>query len=325
MTESILEVKGLKTYFHTRAGVVKAVDGLDFTLGKGKTLGIVGESGSGKSVSMMSILGLLPHPPAKIEGGTVFFEGQDLLMLNRDQLRTLRGRKIGMIFQDPMTSLNPYLKVSTQLMEALTEHDRSTSKKSAYERALWTLEQVGIPDTKQRIEQYPQEFSGGMRQRVMIAMTLMMDPEIIIADEPTTALDVTIQAQILDILRNLQVKRGLSMILITHDLGVVAGMSDDVLVMYAGRPVEQGTVEEIFYRPHHPYTSALLRSIPSVLREDQELYSIRGLPPDPARLPPGCPFAPRCEHAMPVCTEAPPIRRLSLTHTSVCHLEVSPP
>jgi oligopeptide transport system ATP-binding protein len=322
MREPILEVNDLKTYFYTRSGIVKAVDGISFSLHKGKTLGIVGESGSGKSVAMMSIMGLLPHPPAKIEGGSVFFEGQDLLKLNREELCTLRGRKIGMIFQDPMTSLNPYLKISTQLTEALTEHDRSVSKQTAYERALWTLEQVGISDPAQRINQYPHQFSGGMRQRVMIAMALMTDPEVIIADEPTTALDVTIQAQILDILRNLQLKRGLSMILITHDLGVVAGMSDEVLVMYAGRPVEQGTAEEIFYRPHHPYTLALLRSIPSLIHDSQELYSIRGLPPDPTQLPPGCPFAPRCERAMPVCVQTPPMRTLSPTHTSVCHLEV---
>ena len=321
MIEPILTVDNLKTYFYTRSGIIKAVDGLSFSVAKGKTLSIVGESGSGKSVAMMSIMGLLPQPPAKIEGGSVQFQGQDLLKLTQTELRTLRGRKIGMIFQDPMTSLNPYLKISTQLMEALTEHDRSVSKQTAYERALWTLEQVGISDPIQRINQYPHQFSGGMRQRVMIAMTLMTDPEVIIADEPTTALDVTIQAQILDILRNLQVKRGLSMILITHDLGIVAGMSDEVLVMYAGRPVEQGTVEELFYHPHHPYTHALLRSIPSVMHENQELYSIKGLPPDPANLPPGCPFAPRCERVMPICSQIPPVRTLSPTHTSVCHLE----
>jgi len=324
MTIPLLEVQDIRTYFYHQSGVSKAVDGISFSLQKGKTLGIVGESGSGKSVSMLSLLGLLPSSSARILSGQAWFQGVDLLQLPKEKLRQIRGKKIGMIFQDPMTSLNPYLQISTQLMEAITEHHLGMSRTEAHAKALWALEQVGIPEAAARIHEYPHQFSGGMRQRVMIAMALMTDPDLLIADEPTTALDVTIQAQILAILRRLQEKNGLSIILITHDLGVVAGMSDDVLVMYAGRPIEQGTVEEIFYQPHHPYTTGLLRSIPSAIGEKKSLYAIPGLPPDPAKLPPGCPFAPRCEHAMPICTQkAPPRRELSPSHFSLCHLEVN--
>ena len=321
--ENILEVKNLRTYFYTRAGVVKAVDGVNFSLEKGKTLGIVGESGSGKSVTMMSILGLIPQPPGRIESGEAWFKGQDLLSMPRDQLRKLRGSKISMIFQDPMTSLNPYLKVSTQLTEVLFEHE-SISHQEARKRAIESLELVGIPDASKRIDFYPHQFSGGMRQRVMIAMALISRPDVIIADEPTTALDVTIQAQILDLLKNMQDELGLGIILITHDLGVVAGMSDQVLVMYAGRPVESGSVRDIFYRHHHPYTTGLLNSTPQLDSNRKELFSIPGLPPDPSKLPEGCPFAPRCGQKQFECTNpvAIPVRRIDKRHHSVCHLEV---
>lgn len=321
----LLDVKDLRTHFFTRAGVVKAVDGVSFSLSKGETLGIVGESGSGKSVTMMSLLGLIPKPPGKIVGGEAYFDGADLLRLSENQLRKVRGKRIAMIFQDPMTSLNPYLKISTQLMEVLFEHER-VSKKQAYNRAIEALDHVGIPEPHHRIDQYPHQFSGGMRQRVMIAMALIARPELLVADEPTTALDVTVQAQILELLKDLQKETGMAMILITHDLGVVAGMSDEILVMYAGKSVERGTSDEIFYHHQHPYTSGLIRSIPKVEGELTELYSIPGLPPDPSKLPPGCAFAPRCEHAMAVCQQAQPIPERSQggKHKSVCYLEQLP-
>lgn len=318
----LLEVKDLRTYFYTRSGVVKAVDGVSFTIEPGKTLGIVGESGSGKSVTMMSLLGLIPQPPGKVVGGTALFHGDDLLRLTPKQLRKIRGTKISMIFQDPMTSLNPYLKVSTQLTEVLTEHS-NISHKDARNKAIESLEMVGIPDAAKRIDAYPHQFSGGMRQRVMIAMALIAKPQLLIADEPTTALDVTIQAQILELLKQMQTELGMAVILITHDLGVVAGMSDEVMVMYAGRPVERGNAEDIFYRNGHPYTQGLLKSIPRIDQHGQELYTIPGLPPDPAKLAPGCPFASRCEFAMAKCSQdvVIPIRSLAPGHISVCHLE----
>lgn len=318
----LLEVNNLQTYFYTRGGIVKAVDGVSFTLEKGKTLGIVGESGSGKSVTMMSILGLIPTPPGKIMGGSALFQGRDLLKMSKSELRSIRGDRIAMIFQDPMTSLNPYLKVSTQLMEVLTEHQKSLTSKEAKKKAIESLEKVGIPDASNRVNHYPHQFSGGMRQRVMIAMALIAQPDLLIADEPTTALDVTIQAQILALLQKLQKENGLSIILITHDLGVVAGMSDDVLVMYAGKPAERGLARELFYHHHHPYTHGLLRSTPDVAKAGDKLFSIPGLPPDPSRLPQGCPFAPRCDRVMDVCrTDKPlPVRKLSAQHESVCYL-----
>lgn len=321
--EPILQVKDLKTYFYTRGGVVKAVDGVSFDLKKGETLGIVGESGSGKSVTMMSILGLIPQPPGKVVGGSALLEGKEIIGLSDKELRKIRGNKISMIFQDPMTSLNPYLKVSTQLCEVLTEHG-ICSKEEAYKRAIAALDQVGIPDAESRIDQYPHQFSGGMRQRVMIAMALISEPDILIADEPTTALDVTIQAQILDLLKSLQEKMGMAMIMITHDLGVVAGVADKILVMYAGRPIERGVTHDVFYKGHHPYTKGLLKSLPRIDKKETELWSIPGLPPDPSRLPPGCPFAPRCSMAMDVCREdkSIPVRTLTPTgHESVCYLE----
>ena len=319
----LLEVNDLKTYFYTRAGIVKAVDGLSFSLERGETLGIVGESGSGKSVTMMSVLGLIPKPPGKILSGTAFFNGVELLSASSKIIRSIRGHRIAMIFQDPMTSLNPYLRVSTQLMEVLTEHEGKTQKQ-AKSLSIEALERVGIPDAAVRIDQYPHQFSGGMRQRVMIAMAIIAKPDIIIADEPTTALDVTIQAQILDLLKSMQKELGLGLILITHDLGVVAGMSDNVMVMYAGRSVEQGSSDDIFYRSHHPYTNGLLKSVPLIDHEQEELYSIPGLPPDPSRLPPGCAFAPRCERVMSCCKSnaALPKQIISEHHNAHCYLEV---
>lgn len=298
---ALLDVKDLRTYFHTRRGIVKGVDGVSFSIDRGQTLGIVGESGSGKSVTMMSLLGLLPSPPAKIESGSALFNGQDLLKLSPKEMQKIRGNKISMIFQDPMTSLNPYLKISRQLTEVLEAH-KNVTKKEARRKAIEILEKVNIPDAAKRIDSYPHEFSGGMRQRVMIAMALISEPELLIADEPTTALDVTVQAQILELLKELQNDIGMAMIMITHDLGVVAGVSDDILVMYAGRPVEKGTAEEIFYHHDHPYTRGLLNSLPKLDGAREELYSIKGLPPDPGNLPPGCPFAPRCDFASSSCT-----------------------
>ena len=321
----ILEVEDLKTYFYTRSGVVKAVDGVSLSLEHGQTLGIVGESGSGKSVAMMSILGLIPKPPGKIVGGRAMYRDKDLLRLSPKDLRRIRGKSISMIFQDPMTALNPYLTVGTQLAEVLTQHE-GLSNRQAMIRAIDGLAQVGIPDPEKQVTSYPHQFSGGMRQRVMIAMAIIAKPELLIADEPTTALDVTVQAQILELLKKLQHDNGMSLILITHDLGVVAGISDEVLVMYAGRPVERGTADDIFYRHSHPYTTGLLHSIPRIDDPSSMLTPIPGLPPDPSRLPPGCPFAPRCGSVMDVCRSATamPVRRHEGNHQSVCHLEVVP-
>jgi oligopeptide transport system ATP-binding protein len=285
----------------------------------------VGESGSGKSVTMMSLMGLVPQPPGRIVGGQAFFDGQDLLRLSEKEMRKVRGKRIAMIFQDPMTSLNPYLKISTQLMEVLTAHE-NISKKDAYRRAIAALEQVGIPEPSLRVDSYPHQFSGGMRQRVVIAMALIAKPDLVIADEPTTALDVTVQAQILELLKQLQKDNGMSLILITHDLGVVAGMSDEILVMYAGRPIERGTADDVFYHHQHPYTAGLLKSIPKIDDDVKELYSIPGLPPDPSKLPLGCAFAPRCAYAMEVCHSSAtiPFRSRGGIHKAACHLEGLP-
>ncbi|MCB9229608.1 MAG: ABC transporter ATP-binding protein, partial [Deltaproteobacteria bacterium] len=298
------------------------VDGVDFAVKKGQTLGIVGESGSGKSVTMLSILGLIPQPPGRILSGSAYFQDQDLLRMPEKQLRNIRGYRISMIFQDPMTSLNPYLPVLTQLTEVLYEHE-TISRSEAKRRAIESLEMVGIPEAAEKVHHYPHQFSGGMRQRVMIAMALIAKPDIVVADEPTTALDVTVQAQILDLLAHLQKEMGLAVILITHDLGVVAGMADEVLVMYAGRPVETGSVRDIFYRCHHPYTAGLLKSVPRTEGGLSELFSIPGLPPDPAHIPPGCPFAPRCRHRVGDCVAdaAVPVQQLGKGHQSVCYLE----
>ncbi len=317
---TILKVDGLKTYFQTEDGVVKAVDGISFDLKKGETLGIVGESGSGKSVTNLSIMRLIPQPPGKIAGGDVIFDGVDVLALPIDEVRKIRGKRIAMIFQDPMTSLNPFLKISTQLMEVTRLHLGHT-KRQAYEHAVKMLKMVGIPDAENRIDNYPHEFSGGMRQRVMIAMALSCDPELLIADEPTTALDVTIQAQILELIKDLRARLGTSVILITHDLGVVAGMTDKIIVMYAGKVFEQAATRTLFARPANPYTKGLLKSVPDPAHEDgTELYQIPGLPPDVAHLPPGCPFAPRCERAKDICSrEYPPFVQVARDHHSLCH------
>jgi oligopeptide transport system ATP-binding protein len=315
----LLEVKDLRTYFETDDGIVKAVDGISFQLQRGATLGIVGESGSGKSVTNLSIIRLVPDPPGKIVSGEVIFKGQDILLLPPDAVRKIRGRRIAMIFQDPMTSLNPFMKISKQLME-MTQLHLGYTKAQAYEHAIKMLETVGIPDARARAGSYPHEFSGGMRQRVMIAMALSCKPELLIADEPTTALDVTIQAQILELIKKLKQETGTSVILITHDLGVVAGMTDHVIVMYAGKIFEQAKTKELFARPGNPYTKGLLRSVPDPTAEQGKLYQIPGLPPDVAHLKPGCPFAERCERAEEICRrEFPPFVELTPDHHSLCH------
>jgi oligopeptide transport system ATP-binding protein len=315
----LLEVKDLRTYFETDDGTVKAVDGISFQLQRGETLGIVGESGSGKSVTNLSIIRLVPDPPGKIVSGEVIFKGQDILLLPPDAVRKIRGRRIAMIFQDPMTSLNPFMKVSKQLME-MTQLHLGHTRSQAYEHAIKMLETVGIPDARTRAGSYPHEFSGGMRQRVMIAMALSCEPELLIADEPTTALDVTIQAQILELIRKLKRETGTSVILITHDLGVVAGMTDHVIVMYAGKVFEEAKTRELFARPGNPYTKGLLRSVPDPTSEHGKLYQSPGLPPDVAHLKPGCPFAERCERVEEICRrEFPPFVELTPDHHSLCH------
>ncbi|HKG79541.1 MAG TPA: ABC transporter ATP-binding protein, partial [Pyrinomonadaceae bacterium] len=273
---NLLEVKNLRTYFDTDDGIVKAVDDVSFELQRGETLGIVGESGSGKSVTNLSIIRLIPDPPGKIVSGEVIFNGSDLLLLRNEDIRKIRGRRIAMIFQDPMTSLNPFMKISRQLME-MTELHLGHTKAQAYDHAINMLETVGIPDARSRAGSYPHEFSGGMRQRVMIAMALSCEPELLIADEPTTALDVTIQAQILELIKTLKRETGTSVILITHDLGVVAGMTDHVIVMYAGKIFEQARTAELFSRSGNPYTKGLLRSVPDPTAEQGKLYQIPGL------------------------------------------------
>jgi oligopeptide transport system ATP-binding protein len=315
----LLKVKNLRTYFQTEDGTVKAVDGVSFQVKRGETLGIVGESGSGKTVANLSIMRLIPEPPGQIAGGAVEFNGRDVLKLSAREMRDLRGCHIAMVFQDPMTSLNPFMRVSKQLMEVTQLHLGHT-KEQARRHAVEMLKQVGIPDAAERIDSYPHEFSGGMRQRVMIAMALSCRPQLLIADEPTTALDVTIQAQILDLIRKLKSETGTSVILITHDLGVIAGMTDHVTVMYAGKVFEQAATAELFERPGNPYTKALLESVPDPLAEQGKLFQIPGQPPDLTNLPNGCPFAPRCQRAEEICTrEFPPFVQLTSSHYSLCH------
>lgn len=316
---SILEVSDLRTYFHTDDGLVKAVDGVSFALKRGETLGIVGESGSGKSVTNLSIIRLVPSPPGEIVSGKVIFNDQDILGLSESEVRKIRGRQIAMIFQDPMTSLNPFLRISRQLMETTRLHLGHT-KAQAYEHAVKMLETVGIADARKRVDDYPHQFSGGMRQRVMIAMALSCRPQLIIADEPSTALDVTIQAQILELIKKLKEETGTSVILITHDLGVVAGMTDQVIVMYAGKLFEQAPTRELFATPGNPYTKGLLRSVPDPTSKQGSLYQIPGQPPDVSRLPAGCPFAPRCDRVEEICRrEFPPLVQLNANHSSLCH------
>jgi oligopeptide transport system ATP-binding protein len=317
---TILSVRDLKTFFYSEEGVIKAVDGISFDLKRGETLGIVGESGSGKSVTNLSILRLIPYPPGKIVGGEVIFDDKDLMKISNEEIRRIRGKRIAMIFQDPMTSLNPFMRISTQLME-ITQLHEGLSARDAHKKAIEMLELVGIPDASRRVDDYPHQFSGGMRQRVMIAMALSCKPELLIADEPTTALDVTIQAQILELIKDLKEKTGTSVILITHDLGVVAGMTDHIAVMYAGKIVEYAPTEELFSQPHHPYTRGLLKSVPDPHLEQEELFQIPGLPPDLARLPEGCPFMPRCTQAIDKCKQFPPTRQINKQHYSACWLE----
>jgi oligopeptide transport system ATP-binding protein len=320
--EPLLAVTNLKTQFFTQDGVVKAVNGVSFQLMPGETLGIVGESGCGKSITAMSIMRLIPTPPGKIVDGEVLFQGKDVLKMNDQQLRGIRGNDIAMVFQDPMTSLNPVLTVNRQIGESLELH-KGMSKSESRARAIELLKMVGIPNAEQRVDQYPHQFSGGMRQRVMIAMALSCDPMLLIADEPTTALDVTIQAQILDLMKKLQQERGTAVILITHDLGVVAGMSDRVQVMYAGTIAETADTYELFGNPRHPYTLGLMKSIPRLDSVGSKLDPIRGLPPDLVDLPDMCPFSPRCDFSEEVCErKAPVLREVKPGHKITCHFNI---
>ncbi len=319
---ALLTVENLRTYFHTRAGVVRAVDDVSFSVEPGQTLGIVGESGSGKSVTNLSLMGLLPMPPGRIETGTALFNGIDLLNCSRKQHRDVRGKHITMIFQDPMTALNPFMRVGDQIMEPLRIHERC-SKKAAYDRALDALKTVGIQDAPRRMRAFPHQFSGGMRQRVMIAMALITRPKLLIADEPTTALDVTVQAQILELIKRIQEEMGMAVILVTHDLGVIAEVCDHVLVMYAGRIVESARTESLFDHPRHPYTRALMDSLPSARQKGESLYSIKGMPPDLTEPIAGCPFAPRCDHAVPRCETTPiALQELLPGHETACLREL---
>ena len=314
----LLQVNDLRTSFHTRDGVYRAVGGVSFAVEKGETLGIVGESGSGKSVTCYSLMGLVPRPPGRIESGSALFDGIDLLHCPPRTARSIYGKRIAMIFQDPMTSLNPYLRIGDQLIEPLLIHEK-TPKPAARERGRAMLEAVGIPDAAARMDRYPHEFSGGMRQRVMIAMALITRPDLLIADEPTTALDVTVQAQILQLIRRFQRELGMAVIFITHDLAVVSGFCDRVITMYAGKIVEAAGVREIFHQPRHPYTRALQRAIPSTQPKGAELYTIPGLPPDLSLPVVGCPFAPRCESAVDRChREDPVLREIAPGHASAC-------
>lgn len=320
----ILEVRDLHVSFHTYAGEVKAVRGVNFEVYKGEALAIVGESGCGKSVTAQSIMQLLPIPPAKYKQGSILFEGQDLLKKSEKQMQHIRGNEIGMIFQDPMTSLNPTIKIGRQIAESLMKH-KKLSRHEAYNRAIKMLEMVAVAQPDKRVNQYPHEFSGGMRQRAMIALALACEPKLLIADEPTTALDVTIQAQILELLKDLQKRTGTSIILITHDLGVVAEMCDRVIVMYAGKVVETGTIDDIFYSPQHPYTKGLLKSVPRMdMNRNEALHPIVGTPPDLFNPPAGCPFFARCQNAMKICENYDPdLENIKESHYAACWLQHS--
>jgi oligopeptide/dipeptide ABC transporter ATP-binding protein len=323
MAERLLEVKGLKVRFATEDGIVHAVDGVDFELDRGDVLGIVGESGSGKSVTAMTLLGLTRDKNTRFEG-EVIYKGQNLLDLPESRLRDVRGNEIAMIFQDPMTSLNPVYTVGDQIVEAIVTHEQAT-KREAKRRAAELLRQVGIPNPQQRVDDYPHQFSGGMRQRAMIAMALSCNPDVLIADEPTTALDVTIQAQILELLDRLREDFDSAVILITHDLGVVAEVANDIIVMYAGRVVEHGPKRQVFYDPQHPYTWGLLGSIPRLDRpKPEKLHSIEGMPPSLINLPSGCKFRPRCPHAFDKCEEEPELKNRveDREHLDRCWLSV---
>jgi dipeptide transport system ATP-binding protein len=319
--EKMLQIKNLHVQFSTYGGRVQAVRGVSFDLHKGETLAIVGESGCGKSVTSQSIMGLIPTPPGRITSGSILFKSQDLTKLSEKKMRDIRGADISMIFQDPMTALNPTLRVGEQIAENIMQHE-NISKEKAKEKAFEMLELVGIPNPKERLKQYPHEFSGGMRQRIVIAMALVCNPEVLIADEPTTALDVTIQAQILELFKDIQQKTDVSIVLITHDLGVVAQVADRVAVMYAGKIVEIGTRRDIFYTPQHPYTKGLLRSVPRLDLYESELVPIAGSPPDLFAPPSGCSFAPRCPYVMEVCDRMyPASTKLKESHQVHCWLQ----
>ena len=318
--EYILEINNLKTSFYTHVGEVQAVRGISFKMKKGDVMGIVGESGSGKSVTALSVMKLIDSP-GKIKEGSIIFDGKDITNYSENQMSNIRGNDIAMIFQDPMTSLNPVFKIKNQMVEVIERHQK-LGKHKATERALEMLRLVGIPEPERRINSYPHEFSGGMRQRAMIATALSCSPKLLIADEPTTALDVTIQAQILDIMRDISVKTGTSIILITHDLGAIAETCNDLIVMYGGMPMEMGSVEGIFDSPQHPYTQGLLKSVPRMAREQKErLKPIAGSPPDLLKPPEGCPFSTRCPHVMQICKEQPaPLFKVGEDHKSACWL-----
>ncbi len=315
----LLDVKGLATYFFTQDGVVKAVDGISFTIGDGKTLGVVGESGCGKSITAMSILRLIGRP-GRIVTGEILLDGRDLVTMPEDDVREIRGNDISMIFQEPMTSLNPVFTCGDQIAEAVSLH-LHVDHKAAMARAVEMLSFVGIPDAKRRSREYPHQLSGGMRQRVMIAMALSTNPALLIADEPTTALDVTIQAQILELMKEMRTRNDMAIMLITHDLGVVAEMADDVVVMYAGKIVEQADATTVFEHPHHPYTKGLLASIPRLGDRRSRLEVIKGTVPNPLNLPSGCLFKRRCPFAMPICDSAPPLQVVEPGHLSRCWLK----
>jgi oligopeptide/dipeptide ABC transporter ATP-binding protein len=314
----LLEIKGLKTYFFTQDGTVKAVDDVSFQIGHGQTLGVVGESGCGKSITSLSVMRLIDRP-GRIVDGQILLNGVNLLTKSDDDMRDVRGDQMSMIFQEPMTSLNPVFTCGDQISEAVQQHS-SMGRREAWDRAVEMLRLVGIPDAKRRATEHPHELSGGMRQRVMIAMALSTDPDLLIADEPTTALDVTIQAQILELMRSLREKNRMAIMLITHDLGVVAEMADEVVVMYAGKIVERGDVKTIFGTPHHPYTQGLLRSIPRLDARVDRLEVIKGTVPSPLNLPTGCLFKRRCPRRMAICDVAPPVRDLGRDHVSRCWL-----
>ncbi len=322
---ALLEVRGLSTRFTTRDGIVKAVDGVSFALEPGKTLGVVGESGSGKSVTALSMMRLVAEPQGKIVGGEVLFKGADVLKMSEREVRDMRGNRIAMIFQDPMTSLNPVFRVGRQIGESLILH-KGMSRKDAFDRAVQLLDMVGIPNARDRAKDYPHQFSGGMRQRAMIAMALACDPDILIADEPTTALDVTIQAQILELIMEMQERTGTAIIIITHDLGVVADIANDVMVMYAGRQVEYGESRHVFGDSLHPYTWGLLDSLPRHDSDEKgELVPIEGQPPSLINVPYGCAFHPRCPYAEEICrSEVPPLLATDTGHLSACHFSADP-
>ncbi|MGA5123262.1 ABC transporter ATP-binding protein [Streptomyces pseudogriseolus] len=315
----LLEVRDLHVEFRTRDGVAKAVNGVTYGVDEGETLAVLGESGSGKSVTAQAVMGILDTPPGRITGGEVVFQGRDLLTLKEEERRRIRGAEMAMVFQDALSALNPVLTVGDQLAEMFTVH-RGMSRKDARAKAIELMDRVRIPAARERVRQYPHQFSGGMRQRIMIAMAIALEPALIIADEPTTALDVTVQAQVMELLAELQREYRMGLILITHDLGVVADVADRIAVMYAGRIVESAPVHDIYKAPAHPYTRGLLDSIPRLDHKGRELYAIKGLPPNLTRIPPGCPFHPRCPLARDVCTtDDPPLYEVSGTRGSACH------